>query len=167
MGTEYHLISENEWLTIAENVLDVPENDINSETEGLQLATSSPENTDNNTDNIAYSLTNQNKIYGIAGNISEWTDKIIGQDDLFETGSDNWEEYYKITSYKSLAEVIPPYYLDSSNGIGKFFTGQPANADNPDRVLRAFVRGFEGIYSLDLSNAPTTATSTIGFRCAK
>ena len=55
----------------------------------------------------------------------------------------------------------PPYYYNSSNGIGMIKVG-----DN-DNNLRGFVRGYEGIYSLDLSNSPIIATPTIGFRCAK
>src|SRR3989339_393690 len=38
-GEGYHLISENEWLTIAENIIRNNENDIDAAAEGLQLST--------------------------------------------------------------------------------------------------------------------------------
>ena len=56
LGAEYHLISENEWMTIAENIIRVADNDIDDETEGMQLATTSAE----------YLLTNDNIIPTIA-----------------------------------------------------------------------------------------------------
>jgi len=39
IGGGYHLISENEWLTIAENIIRVIDNDVDEITAGLQLAT--------------------------------------------------------------------------------------------------------------------------------
>ncbi|PLX27179.1 hypothetical protein C0583_04735 [Candidatus Parcubacteria bacterium] len=41
LGSDYHLLTENEWLTIAENAIRVIENDIDRDLDGLQLAIAS------------------------------------------------------------------------------------------------------------------------------
>ncbi|MBU4257255.1 hypothetical protein KKC04_02485, partial [Patescibacteria group bacterium] len=109
-----------------------------------------------------YSLTNGNVIYDLASAVGEWTDQTVTKQGVFEPVSDEWQEYYDITDYKGF-NIAPPYYYyyTSENGIGKIKTGDNEN------VLRGFVRGYNGIFSLDLSNSPETASSTIGFRCAK
>ncbi|MFH1233279.1 MAG: hypothetical protein V1649_01350 [Patescibacteria group bacterium] len=58
-------------------------------------------------------------------------------------------------------DLAPDYYLtDQNNNIGKIYIGsQPG--------LKGFVRGFDGIYGLDLSRKPDEKSSEIGFRCAK
>ncbi|MCX6796563.1 MAG: hypothetical protein NTW06_03635, partial [Candidatus Falkowbacteria bacterium] len=156
-GDGYHLITENEWMTIAENILRVADNDISSAV-GLQLATSSDPLSTSTT--ISYMLSNGNSINNLVGGITEWTDETITKSGLVEPLSADWQEYFEITDYHGL-NIVPPYYYNSDNGIGKIRTG------NGDSILSGFVRGANGIYSLDLSYSPTTATSTIGFRCAK
>jgi len=151
LGPEYHLISENEWLTIAENIIKIAANDLDKEAEGLQLdiATSS------------YLLATGAEIYGISDQIGEWTNMAVKKDDSVHPFNNEWIDYNDIESTKALDNILPPYYLSSANGIGKILTGDNGN------TLRGFVRGQGGIYSLDLSHAPNQATSTIGFRCAK
>jgi len=149
LGNGYHLISENEWLTITENIIRVVKNDVNVDIDGMQLATTSQE----------FVLTNDNIVYEFTGVLAEWTDRIISSSALPEPVLDEWQEYYAIDMGDF--NFAPPYYYNSSNGIGMIKVG-----DN-DNNLRGFVRGYEGIYSLDLSNSPIIATPTIGFRCAK
>lgn len=143
-------------MTIAENIIRVAENDIDNEKQGLQLI--SGENT-----NPSYQLTNDNIIYDLAGTLAEWTDQTVTMAGCPElAGADEWQEYYDIINYKGM-NIAPPYYLnDIDNNIGRIKVG-----DSNDN-LRGFVRGFNGIFSLDLSNNPfVTATTSIGFRCAK
>jgi len=156
-GDGYHLITENEWLTIAENILRVSSNDVSPEI-GLQLATSTDPN--GTSTGIVYALSNGNLIYNLVGAVAQWTDQTTPKTGLVEPISADWQEYYGITDYKGL-NIAPPYYYNSDNGIGKIKTG------DGNIILAGFVRGATGIYGLDLSNSPTTATSTIGFRCAK
>jgi len=151
LGTGYHLLGENEWLTIAENILKVAANDSDSVADGMQLATTSP----------AYRLTNDNIINNLSGEIAEWTDATVNQADTIEPLLNDWREYYEISSFKSLRYLKPAYYLTSDNGIGKIYTGAG------DIPLRAFVRGQGGIYGLDLSHSPAEQSADIGFRCAK
>ena len=159
LGDGYHLLSENEWLTIAENIIDNFDNDIDSNTSGLQLATSSDELT-----GVEFRLMSNNRLYGLAGNSGEWVDKVISREDVPEPVSEDWQEFFNIKSFKYLSDLIPPYYLDSSNGIGKILTSELNLNDNN---LRAFVRGKGGLYSLDLSNSPVSISEDISFRCAK
>lgn len=154
MGDNYHLINENEWLTIAENIIRVSENDINADMEGLQLAIS------DSTGTSEFNLSNGNKIYNLAGSIKEWTDMIVTKAGLLIPSIDDWQEYYEITDFKGF-NIAPPYFYDSSNGIGRIKIGD--NTNN----LRGFVRGETSLYDLDLSNAPTLVDAGIGFRCAK
>ncbi|MBU4375244.1 hypothetical protein KKH38_01945, partial [Patescibacteria group bacterium] len=154
IGDGYHLISENEWLTIAENIIRVAENDIDEETEGLQLATSTMATT------TEFILSNGNKIFNLIGGIAEWIDQTITKTGLVEPINENWYEYYEITDYKGMS-IAPPYYYSSENGIGQIKTG-----DNNNEI-RGFVRGANALYDLDLSNSFDTAIPTIGFRCAR
>jgi hypothetical protein len=160
IGSGYHLLSENEWMTIAENVIRVAENDADLEIEGMQLATSTTgHSVSTDTECREYILTNGNSIYDLVGT-GEWTDQTVTKTGVFTPVNNEWQEYYDITDYKGF-KIAPPYYYTSANGIGKIKTGDNNNA------LRGFVRGFDGIFSLDLSNSPATASSIIGFRCAK
>ncbi len=162
LGDAYHLISENEWLTIAENVIRVAENDINTEEDGLQLAcASSSEIIVASSTNFI--LSNGNIINNLAGGIAEWTSETITKAGVFEPQTEDWQEYFMIDNYQGY-NVAPPYYYSSENNIGRIKTGTASSS--PD-YLRAFVRGESALFDLDLSHSPVEATSTIGFRCAK
>lgn len=151
MGDNYHLINENEWLTIAENIIRVSDNDIDQNQTGLQLATGNSTN---------FTLSNGNKVYNLAGSLREWTDMIVTRAGLLAPTADDWQEYYNVTDFKGY-NIAPPYYYDSSNGIGRIKIQDNQNA------LRGFVRGETSLYDLDLSYPPTLVAEDIGFRCAK
>jgi len=155
LGAEYHLLSENEWMTLADNIIKSTANDINPDMAGLQLAVSSATAT-------AYTLTTGDIIYGLAGDQGEWTDMTVTLAGVPEPSSGDWQEYNAITDYKGF-NIAPPYYYFAANGIGRILTGVPASDNN----LRAFVRGIGGIYGLDLSRAPDSINADVGFRCAK
>ena len=159
LGDSYHLISENEWLTIAENALRIGDNDIDKVTAGLQLATTST--------STALTMSNGSLIYDIIGTISQWTDQTITKSglpaltDSTPEAIGSWQEYYNVGNYQGLNIAPPYYYTAAQNGIGQLLLG------TGDANLRGFVRGYNGLYSLDLSNAPTTQSPVVGFRCAK
>ena len=184
LGSAYHLISDNEWMTIVENIIRVPENDVDLETPGLQLAVSgeitspnplliqggeefasassspsqgeAPEGRWGNLDSFILST---GKTISIAG-MGEWIDQTITKAGLLSPSSDDWREYAEIEDFRGF-NIAPPYYLTSENGIGKIkITSEGGN-------LRAFVRGENGIFGLDLSHSPTELNEFIGFRCAK
>jgi hypothetical protein len=162
IGDDYHLVTENEWLTIAENILRVNENDIDSEKDGLQLSyiASSSEAIASTTE---YKLSNGNIVYELVSEIGEWTDQTITASGNIDADTEDWTEYSLVNNYNGYSNIAPAYYLShKDNNIGLIRTG----GEN-ENTLRGFVRGTNGIYSLDLSYSPATATSTIGFRCAK
>jgi len=154
LGTGYHLISENEWLTIAENIIKVGENDIDRSESGLQLATG-------NNGVVSFVLNNGNIIFDLVSEKGEWTDRIISLSSNIKPAKETWQEYYEV----DLGDVnfAPPYYLNSENGIGKILTGSSERENN----LIGFVRGEYGVYSLNLSYPPTIVNENIGFRCAR
>jgi|GEM_PF-3734167 len=163
LGAGYHLMSDAEWMTIAENITRVAGNDADPVKEGLQLQTA-----DDRRQTTEFILTNGNAIYGLSG-AGEWTKGIANRSDLPLVGSYDlpsrqagWAEYSEVSSYRSLGIIRPPYYMsDAENGIGKIKTGEStAN-------VRGYVRGVNGIYSLDLSHSPSEALAEVGFRCAK
>lgn len=160
LGDQYDLISENQWLTIARDAMRVPENDIDPVATGLQFATKASSTA---TSTIALKLTNGNYLFNIIGGQAEWTDQSISSADLLTPSSNDWQEYAAIVNYKGLS-IAPPYYYNSSNGIGRIKTGTASSS--PD-YLRGFVRGESALFDLDLANSPVFATSSIGFRCAK
>ena len=153
LGAGYHLISENEWLTIAENILQVAENDIDKEASGMQLAASSSA--------FDFKLTNDNIIKNLVGEIAEWTNQNVtaaGEPDA--PIMNKWNEYSEVTDYNGL-NISPDYYLtDAVNHIGKIYLSSRSG-------LKGFVRGSGGIYGLDLSYGPSEKSPNIGFRCGK
>ncbi|MCK5320011.1 hypothetical protein KAJ61_01325, partial [Candidatus Parcubacteria bacterium] len=165
IGDGYHLISENEWLTIAENIIRVIDNDVDETAAGLQLASAKIATGTENiaTTSIKFTLSNENIIYDFVGGVSEWTDQTVTKASIFEPQSQDWQEYFEIDDYKGF-NVAPPYYYTSENNIGKILTGTASRSSD---YLRAFVRGENALFDLDLSHSPVEATSTIGFRCAR
>ncbi|MFH1255012.1 MAG: hypothetical protein V1667_00865, partial [bacterium] len=141
LGAGYHLIGENEWLTVADNILQVGENDLENSEE--------------------LKLTNSNIIHNLSGDIAQWTNQNVTVAGLPVTPTtDNWFEYSEVTDFKGMS-IAPDYYLtDANNYIGKIFVGSASG-------LKGFVRGSGGIYGLDLSHAPSEQSASIGFRCAK
>ena len=137
-----------------ENIIRVNDNDIDEFNNGLQMATGTATST--------FVLSNGNKIYNLVASTSEWVDAVITRAELPMPSIDDWQEYYMITDYSAL-KISPPYYYNSENGIGRIKTG---TATSSPSNIRAFVRGGGALYNLDLSNSPTIATSTIGYRCA-
>jgi len=169
LGDGYHLVSENEWMTMAENIIRVVANDIDEEEDGLQLATdpsalsgTSPwqGEEDGASSSVAFVLSNDYIVYELVGGVSEWTDQMVTQAGVLKPVMNAWQEYYEITDYQGF-NIAPPYYYNSANNIGRVFTG-----DN-DNALRGFVRGAAALFDLNLSYSPIEATSTIGFRCAR
>jgi hypothetical protein len=154
LGGNAHLLSENEWLTMAEQIIKNRVNDTDASTTGLQLGATS-----------THYLANGQAVYDLVGAAStEWTDMNIAKGGLpaftVGTNADSWQDYDKIEDYKGL-DIMPPYYLNSTNSIGQILLG--SGADN----IRGFVRGYNGIFSLDVSNPPTAAKADVSFRCAK
>jgi hypothetical protein len=158
IGDGYHLITENEWLTINENILRIAQNDGDPAFMGMQLAYfNDPAAT------TTYILSNGNEIQNLACGLAEWTDQTVTRNGCpVSAVAGDWTEYADITNFNGL-DIAPAYYLThAANGIGRIKTaGEEAPA------VIGFVRGATSVYDLDLTISPSTATSTVGFRCAK
>ncbi len=155
-GDGYHLLSENEWLTLADNIIRNTDNDIDDLREGLQLMTAANASS---TDTV-FTLLSGAEIYNLVGGVAEWTDYMVPSAGILEPRLESWQEYYSVSDYKGL-NINPPYYYASNMGIGQVKTGIASSS------LHGFVRGENALYDLDLTYSPITATSTIGFRCAR
>jgi len=153
LGAGYHLIGENEWLTIAENILQVAANDTDALVPGSQLSAST----------TSFTLTNDNIINNLSGSLAEWTNQNVpaaGLPACAKASAGEPCEYGQVSDFKGL-NIAPAYYLsDQQNNIGKIYLGGEAG-------LRGFVRGVGGIYGLDLSHSPAERLENIGFRCGK
>ena len=158
IGSGYHLLGENEWLTMAENILQVAGNDTDAIAVGMQLVSAGSAQEATST---AFKLTNDNIINNLVGAVAQWTNKNVTSAGLpVAPTADAWYEYGEVSDFKGMS-IAPPYYLtDANNYIGKIYVGSTAG-------LKGFVRGMNGIYGLDLSHTPSEQSATIGFRCAK
>ena len=192
-----HLITEAEWMTIAANVLSVPSNwstgtvgsgyiysghNDNSPANSLAASTDSDgySGTGNTSGNQkrTLTLTNGNVIWDLAGNVWEWTDQTItgNQPGLTTDTGYSWKEWTNANlQMNGLNQLSRPATLsatastwNSSNGIGQLYS-------NPtESGARAFIRGgywngvsYAGVATLNLSNSPTNAYTSFGFRVAR
>jgi len=197
-----HLITNDEWMAIARNAEQVASNwsggsvgngymysGHNDNSPANSLAASTDDNegyfgTGNTSGNQRRTLTlsNGSVIWDLAGNVWEWTNNTIAQNN--QPGSSNtcddaagkgcWFEFTEINDYRGLSyNVIRPSdsSWNSSNGVGKIWSygdGETATTD------RAFVRGgdwndraYAGAFTLYLNDAPSDSYNGIGFRCAR
>jgi type II secretory pathway pseudopilin PulG len=188
--TGCHLITENEWLTIAHNALNVASNWSSGQVgtgyiySGNNHASRTAASTNDNdgyygvdeatypTDRRTLTLSNGQVIWDLAGNAWEWTSGTITGN---QPGDTNWvfREYNSIADPKDLDYAFPSYGTPaatnwtSANGIGKLYTNSSIS------TIRGCSRGGwwndspaeAGIFSLSLYHAPSDGPA-IGFRSA-
>lgn len=192
LGAKFDLISNPEWLTIAQNAENVVSNwsggdvgigmmtrghsDGNPDSAIAITNTTDPYNgTGNNSGQAAGSgreqkrtltLSNGNIIWDFAGNVWEWIDwsMAAGLQAPPTTCISGWTEL-PLVSCGALAgaEYLPSHSdYNSSQGMGQFYGGAGGAA------LRSGFWNFgsrDGAFTLFLYNAPTAANSGISFRC--
>jgi len=182
--TGCHLITEAEWMTIAQNVLSVPSN-WNGGVVGTSYIPRGNSNSSAATDASAdltgvnkrtLTLTNNEVIWDLAGNVWEWTTGTMtgGQ----PTGMASWN-YYDWTAVSGGTFAINPYpsgtgisgsnnWNGGTNGIGKIY------GLTSDASLRGFFRGGSwnnssnaGVLTLNLNNSPSGTNTNVGFRVSQ
>jgi prepilin-type N-terminal cleavage/methylation domain-containing protein len=194
--TGCHLITEAEWLTIAQNVLSVTSNwsggsvgsgyiysghNDNSPTGGPLAASSNDGDGYSGTGNTTPSnqrrtltLTNGEVIWDLAGNVYDWTS---GQTSGGQPGASGytWREWNTIAGSGSLSPSPLPSYgtpaasaWTSAQGIGAVYS----NSD--EAAVRGFLRGGHwyhgsnaGVLLLTLYNPPSFLLGNVGFRVAR
>ena len=188
-----HLITDPEWMTIVDNVINNPENwstgvvgagfvySGHNDNSPASLLSASTNDSDSyvGTGNVSPSnqkrtltLSNGEVIWDLAGNGVERTNTTI----IMQPGLDGQSAYanndytnvnMKLNGMSPLGWPLAPYF-NSSNGIGRVYSNPSLN------VEKAITRGGSynygsagGVLSLDLRGAPTSAYADLTFRVAK
>ena len=187
------LMSEAQWLTIAQNVLSNPVNwsgnavgsgyiysGHNDNSPGNALEASDDSNGYSGTEQSSgnqkrtLTLTNGETIWDLAGNAAEWTSgqKTGGQP---SPAGYAWREWTAVSGgtispspFPATTGLSGASTWNSSNGIGQIYS------NSADATLRGFIRGggwnygsFTGVLTLNLPVTPTYTISTLGFRVTK
>lgn len=174
LGEEYHLISEREWMTIAENIMRQPSNwadgNIGSEAAnggGLYLGNvepsgnhshlgydgDDPESGTNRPESASLNLSNGREIYDFSGNVWEWTDYYVisdgaGGGEMPQPGDSSWHDYTNISDFRGMrhARVLNPSW-NSSQGIGRMYT--EGDSASPSGTTHAVLRGSSSYTGAD------------------
>jgi prepilin-type N-terminal cleavage/methylation domain-containing protein len=183
-----HLITEAEWMTIAQNVLGVASNwsggavgsgyiprgnsDSSAAMDGATDLTG--------VDKRTLTLSNGEVIWDLSSNVFEWTSGQTNGTTAQQPGVTgngmNWREWPTVTAKGSLA--VNPFpsgtgiaganSWNSNNSIGQVMSS------TEDTSLRGFLRGgywgygkYAGVLTLTFSGAPSFADTYIGFRVSR
>ena len=188
-----HLMTEAEWMTIAQNLLANPVNwsggvvgsgfiysGHNDGTPGNSLAASNDTNGYSGTGQTSgnqrrtLTLTNGEVIWDFTGNVNEWTSSQIstGKPTGTPLSAREWTAVsggtFAVNPYPSGTGLSGASTWNTTQGIGMI------QSDSADTTLRGFVRSgswangsASGVLSLDIWRAPTITFSNFGFRVAK
>ena len=182
----YHLITNWEWMAIARDIEQVPENWTGGAvgsgilkrgnvgiTDAGSYNGADPETGILN-DKAILKLSNGEEIYHFSGNVWEWVDRTITtQQGMTPNKTDwGWDEIKNVgwgntgLKYEEVGALDDT--LTGSNGIGRVYY------KSTDNSLRAFRRGGDwdngadaGVFALYLDNSPSSSRTNIGFRCAR
>ena len=184
--TGCHLITENEWMTIAQNVLSVPGNWSGSAVGSGNIPrgnSSSSAATDASADltgvnKRTLTLSNGEVIWDLAGNVWDWTSGTVQsptvQPGITGTGA-GYREWNTVTNPGTISPnpsatatgITGASSWDSGYGIGQIYS------DTEQTGLRGFIRGgswyfggIAGVLTLYLNYAPSNTFAYIGFRVA-
>lgn len=194
LGSGFGLINNNEWITIANNILDVDANWSgnkvgvgflnrgHSDRDPDQPCDSMNENVQGSCSNKGqdfhqkrtHTLSNGQTIWDMAGNLWEWVDWKV----RFGRGAspaDAWVDYSRMRPKietgldldpKLFRSLKHPNFTGKQN-IGKYWSAASKGESVAIRGGRWSHNQDSGIYSLDLSTDPKVNGKTITFRCVK
>jgi formylglycine-generating enzyme required for sulfatase activity len=195
MGDDYHLITNNEWMTIARNIEQQASNWTSGTvgTDGIwrghtdnspanALEANSDDsfpyegtgNSDPSIEKRTFTLSNGEIIWDLSGNVWEWNQDTIqaNQAPIDSNPISEWIEFtaiadYQMMSYANTRPSNPDW--NSSQNMGRFYT------DYDDGTAeRAFRRGgywltgsYAGLFAAGLVFSPSSSDGGIGFRCVR
>ncbi len=192
-----HLMTNNEWQTIAWNAEGVASNwsgaAVGSGTmprgnsdasyaepsggnpEGYQSGSTSTYRTDF-LHQRTLTLSNGSVIWDMAGNVWQWTnDQIIGQNEPHGTAIGwNWYQYndagmtYGSLTAAQVAASTPSWM--STQGVGELYSVNTSTLATPYGFVRGGdwnCGGIAGVEALNLNYGPANTVFYIGFRCAR
>jgi hypothetical protein len=184
LGPNYHLITNEEWMTVARSIETNPVNystnansfnrgnayvggalkEASSDDDPCHGTSASCSDTLWNVQKRTHTLSSGGVIWDISGNGWEWvntivTDKPSKVDSFVEVNAPFPTANFPATSYKSLDET-----LNSTHGIGKFFGGTSPNGA-VSRGGSTASTTTAGIYAAYLDLPPTFVGNGWAFRC--
>ena len=193
LGTGYHLVTNNEWMTVARNIENTAANWSNGVVGAGALnrghndnapANSLPANADDNQacegtgqtcsstiwdgQRRTHVLSNAEVIWDLGGNVWEWIDWNVPTGDKASPQA-AWIEIGVSTPTASMPQAS--YYPEhttytNAQGIGMYY---PGNSGSGGAAFRggAWSSGTDaGVFSLHLHYDPSYTYTSIGFRCA-
>jgi formylglycine-generating enzyme required for sulfatase activity len=174
-----HLITNNEWMTIARNAEAQNSNWTNNEVgngalfRGNSNSAASLDGSDPLTgiNTRTLNLSNGAVIWDLAGNVWQWTDNtILGQNKPESGNASAYVEWTAISDFGTLSyNLTRPLgsTYNSVQGVGQYYMGPRTN-----NTEYAFLRGggwtnstAAGAFTLNLNGVPANQGTTIGFRC--
>jgi prepilin-type N-terminal cleavage/methylation domain-containing protein len=184
--TGCHLITEAEWMTIAQNVLSVASN-WSGGTFGSGYIPRGNSNSsaamDGTTDltgvnKRTLALTNGQVIWDLSGNVFQLTTGTVtsGQPGVASNNYASWIEWPNVTTNGNLTVNPLPSGTglsgagtwNSSKGVGML------TSSTTDAGLHAFIRGgawdfgsYDGVLALDLNYTPGNSSGNVGFRVSR
>lgn len=210
--TGCHLITEAEWLTIAQNILSVPSNwsggsvgsgyvfsghndndpsnalvaDV-SDANGYSGTNDSSGDAGvtgtmiGNTQRRTLTLTNNEVIWDMAGNVWELTAGQANNSTILQPGvvGNNYSSYIEwnaatiqgtlpVNPLPSFGTPAASGWTSTSKGIGRLLSSTTDTALNSFRRGGHWVRASDsGIFALNLFGAPTISSANVGFRVAR
>jgi len=189
LGSNYHLTTNEEWMTIARNIELQSENWSGGEVGSgkIKKGNIGYNETDvsykNGTLEIVYTpktvsdvtakliLSNNSEIWDFSGNLNEWVDKKTQRQNLPQSNESPFAEYPEITDYSSL-NYEDLFSLnsdwDNDQGLGEVYIYY--DAENTD--FRSWLRGgcyaamtHAGVYLIDWQYSTAQQIYSTGFRC--
>jgi len=167
LGEDYHLVNNNEWMTVARNATNVASNWTNSQVGNGALfrGNSNTGASLNGSDPLSgintrpLTLSNGSVVWDLAGNVWEWTDDIQSQAINTTAGFVEWN--HANVAAGAIDLYGPPGGYLSAQGMGQIYGGVLNNA---------FHRGGSwnrssnaGVFALSLNYAPSNQYSISGF----